>query len=636
MLSRLTIFKHGSYSFYQPLFHLHRPFSFSLCFAFLFSFSEYFFFVSASFADEGEAIQTNLLQPLSSAPESIQLPSDIPPLPGPREQDSRYFISKKNVLLFHNLLLAPLATWIRDGTLMIKVIREVDFTWQLNQDWTVQTKANLSRADLDAHHNLIIHEGGSTAGFPFGFAADINKEPDLIRKAYKILWNSSYAEMSAQDVLYDLEMNWIGSHSVVMGNSGVFYRRAFYQPHFEKAPQQKKLKQPSGETEKSIHSKVQATASIDSSESSISVDISEEKNNEQDPVIRAHQYSLAGDIVRQEILQFLAPPVVFGFAQITWRYRGQGEDEVWIYSPVIGQSRKVFESNRSDPLLGGVLTADDFFVWSTKVQAVNAKVVGEKVLLLPFTSLNLYQAQFEEAAHQNVVATDLMPDPKAADTGERESAGKEIAREHSQPQSPEREDVLSVRGSYQRSDASSATIQWNYETKEFPDAAPWVPTTLSFVPRKVWILEVTPRDPFYLAGRQIIVVDQDSMLPFYKLVYSRRGDYKKTVIGSWALGSSADAKFRFPFCTFLLAVEQGTQRVNTLTTRTVQTFFGKDSTAALDIRKLLDISMHIRRAEQDSKTNPGESRETPPTQQSESLPSQESNSARKESDAGSF
>ena len=47
-------------------------------------------------------------------------------------------------------------------------------------------------------------------------------------------------------------------------------------------------------------------------------------------------------------------------------------------------------------MLGGLLTLDDFFVWSTKVQSVEAKVVEEKVLLVAFPALTYYLAEFDE------------------------------------------------------------------------------------------------------------------------------------------------------------------------------------------------------------------------------------------------
>ena len=135
-------------------------------------------------------------------------------------------------------------------------------------------------------------------------------------------------------------------------------------------------------------------------------------------------------------------------------------------------------------------------------------------------------------------------------------------------------------------------VLWNYQSRQMPQLAPWVPTSAVFVPRRVWILELNPRDPYSATGREILMVDQQTLLPVYKLVYDRIGEYRKTVIGAWGRMRSKDNKLQSPFCAFVLAVDQSAQSATVLATQQVQVLRSGESKAVRQLRSWLEPSSY--------------------------------------------
>ena len=133
---------------------------------------------------------------------------------------------------------------------------------------------------------------------------------------------------------------------------------------------------------------------------------------------------------------------------------------------------------------------------------------------------------------------------------------------------------------------STATV-WNYDSKQFPQLSPWLPTSVTAVPRKVWLLELVPNDPFYEGGREILFIDQEMMLPVMKITFDRIGELQKTIVGGWGLAERKDRAVVFPFFAFQFSVEQGEAPVTTLTTTSVRKFASKESNGLKSLRTLL-------------------------------------------------
>lgn len=487
-------------------------------------------------------------------------------------------VSAKNVKQFDDVLLAPVAHWIQGGKLVIRVVRNLDTIWELTPEWQASSSSNSLLADLDEQHTPTVRgDDRLSLGLPFGDASVIARETDPVRKGYKILWNSQSAEGIVHDTLYRLDFSWMGPQTVSRRAKALYYRNVEVVP--PAAPVEATIP-PSAATASPTAAAPNATASPAPKQSAVPAGApTGAPSTSASPVPASTAAALPtpmptpmptpvlipstmpSDLFRRDLLEFVAPPVVAGLAQISWRFRDAEEDLNWLHSPVIGHTRKLLPANRSDFLLAGSLTFDDLFVWATKPQQVVAKVVAEKVLLVPFSALTYYKVDARE-----VMGLEPMVPAGAV---------------------PKAEYAVTVNGYHQRSDGSYGMVLWNHETKQYPQLAPWVPTTVYFVPRRVWILELSPRDPYYLTGREVLVVDQESFLPVYRIVYDRIGDYLKTTVGGWGLGRSNDGRVAFPFSTFVLSVDRNEQAIVAVTADQVQTFLGKGGKAAAAVRDRL-------------------------------------------------
>ena len=529
---------------------------------------------------------------------AVQLPADIPPLPGPGELDAKFFVTARNVALFHEMLLAPVALWVKEGKFLFPVVRNLDFDWKFGELFELNTDRNIGRffvgPDLAIHSSPDLPTAESVdGGLPFGRADAINREKDPVQKAYQILWNIAYSEGAANEALYGTEISWVGAQALLRKSTGIYFNRFFFGPH----PAPQFLAAP-GSPAAEVASPDAAPGAPGAAGAAAGAPITPGSNPggspaaaEPAPKAAPVQLSGPGDLMKQNVIQLLSPAVVLGFAELSARFRGSEEDLVWIHSTVIGKNRQILQSNRGDPFLGSVLSYDDFWVWGSKNSEVNARVVDEKVMLVPFASLSLYRLEEESAE----VSTALDAPAQAA-VLPPESVQSEVSAEAqptgTPPPQPKAPLVSTIRGYYKRANTIPTTALWNYESKQYPQLAPWAPTTVYFVPRPVWILEITPRDPHYAGGRQVLVVDQGLMLPVYKIVYDRSGDYLKTVIGGWSLAGDKAGRERYPFLSFLLAVDRTTTRTVGITNQFVKFFSEHDEKAAERYRKLLDINSH--------------------------------------------
>src|SRR5690606_9240571 len=127
---------------------------------------------------------------------------------------------------------------------------------------------------------------------------------------------------------------------------------------------------------------------------------------------------------------------------------------------------------------------------------------------------------------------------------------------------------LVVSGPEQRSSGESTMVLWNYDSTRSSRFAPWVPATVSFVPRDTWIIEILPRDPFYSYGKQVLIFDKESMLLFYKIVYSLEVANEKSIAVGWSLACTAELETFLPFAAFVLGVDAKGSEAMTFTTNT--------------------------------------------------------------------
>jgi hypothetical protein len=216
--------------------------------------------------------------------------------------------------------------------------------------------------------------------------------------------------------------------------------------------------------------------------------------------------------VFRELLKFTSPPPFDRLRWLSFRFLGDDEDIVWIFSPAIGQARQLTGSNRSDRLFPRSISADDLLGWSGKPERTIPEYDRSIVALVPFPSHLLTEASSEPNgcfAVENGVGT--------------------------------------------------AEPRFNLDAQRFSTSAPWLPTRWVWTPRTLHRIVLTSNDPYALHGRQVVYLDDQSLLPVVRVVYSRAGRYLRTLISSFGLAQSpkGDRKFWYPATTLIEDDETG-------------------------------------------------------------------------------
>lgn len=318
------------------------------------------------------------------------------------------------------------------------------------------------------------------------------------------------------------------------------------------------------------------------------------------------------DWLFREVFHLTSPAVVSGFSEITWRGNDKAEDAVWIRSPILGKTRHVLQSNRGDPILPGVLSADDFFVWSGNNNAFQAKVVADKTVFVPFGSLDLLSIGTEDVTAKKAEISQTTEENSAESSASSSSSSSlPPAVKTPAPTPPANtEQLLTVRGSYARYDSEHVMALWNHQTRQLGQGAAWVPTSAVFVPRRVWIVELVPSDAYYGWGKQLLVVDQETLLPAYKLVYDMRGRFSKMVMGAWSLAISEDQKTKLPVLCFNLVVDAGDEGATAMTTQAVHLFTSEGGELLASLRQLLTLAKEEEeKGKEEPQTSPEEAAE---------------------------
>ena len=57
----------------------------------------------------------------------VPLPPGVPAIPGPKERDRILLLTSVNESAFEDILIAPLAAWLREGKLAIRIVRNLEF-----------------------------------------------------------------------------------------------------------------------------------------------------------------------------------------------------------------------------------------------------------------------------------------------------------------------------------------------------------------------------------------------------------------------------------------------------------------------------------------------------------------------------
>lgn len=196
---------------------------------------------------------------------------------------------------------------------------------------------------------------------------------------------------------------------------------------------------------------------------------------------------------RQNIIAITEPYDVQGTAVMLWRYLDNRRDNNYSYVPAIRRVRRLSPASRSDAFLGSDFTLDDTAAYDGKVPDFEWKLVGVQDALIAYIS--------EEPL-------ELLPDP--------ESGGVTLSK-------------------------NNPYIKYGFETEGWTGAS-WAPTNAVWVKRKTYVVEGTPKDPYYNYGKCILWFDAAKFAAAYKINFDRANKYWKTSTNPLALAATKDGK----------------------------------------------------------------------------------------------
>jgi hypothetical protein len=199
------------------------------------------------------------------------------------------------------------------------------------------------------------------------------------------------------------------------------------------------------------------------------------------------------NLLFQQFVQVKYPADVEGTVSLTWRYRDTRRDSNWAYVPALRRVRQVSPSNRSDGSFGSDMSQDDGSYFDGKPEDFewNFKGDGEELFLLDKASV-----------------VDGVEDIRALPKGGWRAV---------YPDKP--------RFAYELKDRPAGLVPW----------AP-LPDRYVLVKRPVWIVEVVPKDKYYLYGKLMLRFDKENWYGSYNSKYDWRGELLNSYLplhGAW-------------------------------------------------------------------------------------------------------
>lgn len=188
------------------------------------------------------------------------------------------------------------------------------------------------------------------------------------------------------------------------------------------------------------------------------------------------------DLAQQTHALVTSPADLNGTASLSWRFRDPDkQDQSWTYVPALRRVRQVSPANRSDGFLGSDLSQDDGAIFDGKPEDFTWKLVGARDAL-------------------------VLADPVSL-------AGK--VRRTARPD-----------GGFEDEWPTDQKVV-GYQDPQWTGVA-WAPLAPVLVQRRIWVIEATPRDPYYLFARIELGVDQET----FQGVSSRKFDAQGTLLRS--------------------------------------------------------------------------------------------------------
>lgn len=229
------------------------------------------------------------------------------------------------------------------------------------------------------------------------------------------------------------------------------------------------------------------------------------------------------DCYLKDIIFGVAPYDVVGVSTLEWWHTDPTQwQSIWAFVPTIRRVRRLTASNSSEGMFGSIIARDDVYGWGGKIQYMNWKLIGSQEMLVPIAPSGIEKA---------MVAGE--PTPKKL------------------PTSP---DLIKAKGEVPAGEVARITwspeerVEVGYEKPGWQGAA-WAPTKLKLAKRPCWVIEATPKDPYYAYGRRVVYIDKFAYWAFWTTLYDRAGEYWKTILwlDKMAYTPGRDMTTRHPF-----------------------------------------------------------------------------------------
>lgn len=210
--------------------------------------------------------------------------------------------------------------------------------------------------------------------------------------------------------------------------------------------------------------------------------------------------------LRKGIIAGISPAEVDGVLILEWVYLDPRKwNSLWMYAPELRRVRQLPPFNGSDSLFGSDLAHDDPFLFSGKVQYFTWKLVGAQEALVPYV-------------------------PASPNVLRREKSGYGV---------DERKEPLRLGEGKGKA---------------------WWPSPVQLVKRPVWVIEATAKDPKYAYGRQVLWVDRELYIAYYKEAYNRAGQLWRVLLNSVTVMRTPEGDLSLAQPDFTVSVDELQQR----------------------------------------------------------------------------
>lgn len=200
-----------------------------------------------------------------------------------------------------------------------------------------------------------------------------------------------------------------------------------------------------------------------------------------------------------------------GVGVLTWRFNDwKTWDQCWAYIPSVRRVRRMRTSTRSERIPGFEVHGDDADCYDGKIVYFAWKVIHTAEIIGPVGSDTPYAYEL-------------------------------------QPETPTRWFM---------------TLPYINAVYETPGAkgAGWFTVKNVYIRRPVWLIEGTPRDPYYEAGKIHIYVDRELFNAYYKIAFSKAGEQYQTNFCGNAWARTPDGTFAAPSSLLMIGVNEKENR----------------------------------------------------------------------------